>query len=94
MSSRKNSHNEQVRSLKSVHSNESEVADDNILAPMKNTSRKVRVVGNSEVVTLPSNVKEKLSIESGDEIEFLEQNGRIVIRKSTLNCNQKDRKHK
>ncbi|MBZ5280818.1 AbrB/MazE/SpoVT family DNA-binding domain-containing protein [Staphylococcus aureus] len=71
-----------------------EVADDNILAPMKNTARKVRIVGNSEVVTLPSNVKEKLSIQNGDEIEFLEQNGRIVIRKSILNSNQKERKHK
>lgn len=44
-------------------------------------SFKVRKSGNSAIVTIPSFVREKLNINSGDSLVFVEMDGVITIQK-------------
>lgn len=47
----------------------------------KSQAYKVRRSGNSDIITIPSFVKERLSIDVGDTISFVEIDGIIRIEK-------------
>lgn len=42
-------------------------------------TRKIRKVGNSSVVTLPTDLLNKLNVENNEDLVFIEQNGKIYI---------------
>lgn len=47
----------------------------------KSQAYKVRRSGNSDIITIPSFVKERLSIDVGDTISFVEIDGTIRVEK-------------
>ncbi|MEY8462143.1 AbrB/MazE/SpoVT family DNA-binding domain-containing protein [Streptococcus merionis] len=42
----------------------------------------LRKTGNSTVITIPSNIKEMLGAEIGEEIEFVTSGNTVIIRKA------------